>query len=479
MTLSMPPIGAFYMLLICVPGFIWLTHASKTKRDAFLTGWAFGAGYFILGLYWVSVALFVDIHAWWWVLPLSAIAGPAVVALYYALIPLLAWRYRQDKTAYALMMVAGWALIEWVRGHAFTGFPWNLIGYTWHYFLPVMQANAAFGIYGLTLLTLLWALIPALEKKHSLALIASFLLVAGTGMTRLHLHPTAQLDHNTVRIIQPNIPQTQKWSPQQAGRNFRHQLSLTASATTLSQPLTFVVWPETAVTEDLTQYPEIARSISRALPHGSTGILGSLRNIDDGKQFFNSIAAIDKKAAVLGSYDKHHLVPFGEYIPFRRYLNLTPLAAGISIIGDFTHGAGITTLHLDGLPSPSPLVCYEAIFPGEVARRDNRPDWLVNVTNDAWYGNTAGPHQHFEISRVRAIEEGLPLVRAANTGISATVDPLGRIIGLKRLGETGIVDTILPQPLTLTPYAQYGDALFLLMLIALAVTGECLKRRRY
>lgn len=474
MTIAMPPIGAFYALLICVPGFIRLARESKTKRDAFLTGWAFGAGYFIFGLYWVSVALFVDIHEFWWVLPFSAIAGPAVVGLYYALIPLLAWRYRAYETTHALTIVIGWALIEWVRGHAFTGFPWSLAGYSWHYFLPVMQASAVIGIYGLTLLTLLWAIIPVLGKKSATVLLASFLVVAGMGMTRLYLHPTEQLGQNTVRIVQPNIPQTRKWDPQQAERNFRHQLSLTASPTSLSQPITFVVWPETAVTDDLKQYPEVAQSISRALPPDSIGLLGSLRNIND--RFFNSVTVLDKKAAILSTYDKHHLVPFGEYIPFRQYLNLTPLAAGISIIGDFTRGSGVLTLHLDHLPKPSPLICYEAIFPGAVASRTDRPDWLLNVTNDAWYGKTAGPHQHFAITRVRAIEEGLPLVRAANTGISATIDPLGRMIGIKKLGETGVLDTILPHPLPPTIYAQYGDKIFFLMLILLVFLARRLKQ---
>jgi len=480
MTLSMPPVGAFYLLLICVPGMIWLARRSGTKTDAFLTGWAFGAGYFIFGLYWVSFALFVDIDSFWWVLPLSAITGPTVLALYYALIPLLAWRYRAHEALHALMMVCGWSLIEWIRGHALTGFPWNLPGYTWHTLLPLMQANAVIGIYGLTLLTLLWAIMPVLaltaQKKLVPLLMASFVVAAIGGMARLYLHPVEQFDGYTVRIVQPNIRQSLKWDQDENERNFRRHLDLTAAAATLQQPITFVVWPETAVTNDLQEYPEIARSISAALPKGSVALLGNLRHPGQ-ELFYNSVVALGKNAEILDTYNKHHLVPFGEYIPFRDYLNLTPIASGIAMIGDFARGSGVSTLHIGGLPRPSPLVCYEAIFPGEVARRDDRPDWLLNVTNDAWYGKTAGPHQHFEISRVRAIEEGLPLVRAANTGISGTIDPLGRIIGIKKLGETGIVDTILPRPLPPTPYAKFGDRLFFLMLLLLVIAGEALRPR--
>jgi apolipoprotein N-acyltransferase len=473
MTLAMPPVGAFYVLLLCVPGLVWLARQSKTKTDAFLTGWAFGAGYFIFGLYWVSFALFVDIDSFWWVVPLSAIAGPAVLALFYGLIPLVAWRYRAHETAHALMIVAGWSLIEWIRGHVLTGFPWNLPGYTWHALLPLLQTNAVVGIYGLTLITLLWASMPA-QKKLAPFFMAAFVAAAAFGMVRLYLHPAEQSGKYTVRIVQPNIRQSLKWDPEENARNFRRHLDLTATAT--QQPPSFVIWPETAVIRDLQQYPELARSIAAALPKGSIALLGNLRHPSE-DLFYNGVVALNKKSEILGAYDKHHLVPFGEYIPFREYLDMTPVAAGIAMIGDFSRGGGVSTLHLGTLPSPSPLICYEAIFPGEVASRADRPDWLLNVTNDAWYGKTAGPHQHFEIARVRAIEEGLPLVRAANTGISATVDPLGRIVGMKKLGDAGVVDTLLPRPLPPTPYARFGDRPFFLMLLLLAISGEALRRR--
>lgn len=478
MTFSLPPVGGFYILLLCVPGLIWLAGSAPSKKEAFITGWSFGAGYFITGLYWISVALFVDIASFWWALPLSVVAGPAALALFYGLIPLLAWRYKAHETAYTLMTVVAWALVEWMRGHIFTGFPWNLPGYTWHTLLPLMQANAAIGIYGLTLLTLLWSIMPALaataHRRFVSLVMASFVLVAVAGMTRLYLYPTEPFDDYTVRILQPNIQQSLKWSPQDQLVNFQHHLNLTAAPAKLPHPITFVAWPETALTQDMRTSPGIAQAIAGKIPKGSIALLGSL-GTDDSGRYYNSVVALDEKAHVVATYDKHHLVPFGEYIPFRRFLDMTPVASGIAMIGDFTPGDGVSTLHIGTLPKPSPLICYEAIFPGATARRDDRPDWLLNVTNDAWYGKTAGPHQHFEISRVRAVEEGLPLVRSANTGISATVDPLGRIVGMKELGDMGVIDTLLPRPLPPTLYARFGDTLFFLMLLLLGIIGETLK----
>jgi apolipoprotein N-acyltransferase len=337
-----------------------------------------------------------------------------------------------------------------------------------------MQANAAVGIYGVTLLTLLWAVLPYLGKRWAQGVAVVFVLITGAGAARLYLHPT-QPSGSTVRIVQTNIPQSLKWSKQEMWNNFEHNLHLTSAP--VRMPITFTIWPETAVMSDLATEPDIAKDIAAHLPKGSIGLIGTLRVIGKGEEFYNSVTVLNDKAQVLVNYNKYHLVPFGEYIPFRKYVDMTPIGNGVADIGDFTRGPGVTTLHLDHLPNPSPLVCYEAIFPGAVARLDDRPDWLLNVTNDGWYGKTAGPHQHFENARVRAVEEGLPLVRAANTGISATIDPLGRIIGLEPLYKTGVVDTILPAPLPPTLYARFGDTLFFLMLVLLGIAGETLYRK--
>lgn len=475
MALAMPPVGAFPVLLLCVPGFILFSRAAPAPGKAFQTGWAFGAGYFIAGLYWISAALFVDIAQWGWVMPLSLVVGPSVFALWYGLVPLFAWRYRHDPIAHAVAFAAYWSIVEWLRGHLFTGFPWNLPGYAWMHVLPVMQVSAYVGIYGLTLLTLLWALLPVVWRNKALvgALTASFTVIAVLGLLRLSNNPTRDSGH-TVRIVQANIPQDMKWSEGQEWRNLEKHMMLSESP----EPFTFVVWPETSVYANLASNPDVAGVIASKMPAGSHAILGSLRVVEEERTFYNSVTVLDKQGSVRATYDKHHLVPFGEYIPFREKLNLTPIAAAIAGLGDFTAGKGPDTVRIGSLPAFSPLVCYEGIFPSAAAPRANRPDWLVNVTNDAWYGRTAGPYQHFEITRVRAIEEGLPLARAANTGISALIDPLGRIVAQRKLGETGTADGILPRPLPPTLYARLGDMGFLALFFLLAAVTEGVHQRR-
>jgi apolipoprotein N-acyltransferase len=480
--LAMPPAGLFPVLLLTVPAFATLARFAPTRAKSFCVGWAFGAGYFIFGLYWVSAALFVDIEQWKWVLPLSLIVGPAVLALYYGFIPLLARCLRNHEAAHAIGFVAAWSLVEYGRGHLLTGFPWNLPGYAWHHVLPVLQSTAFIGIYGLTALTLFWAMIPVFRAHRTLRHIAvmSLVFVTVAGAVRLSVSPTGYAAGAPyVRLVQGNIPQETKWNKDDDWRNFEKQLNLTATKTDRAPDA--VIWPETAVNADLYQFPEIAQIIAMKLPGTATGLLGSLR-VDvrnpNHPYFYNSITALDKKAKVVGNYDKHHLVPFGEFIPYREKISIKPIAMAVSGVGDFTRGPGPQTLHVNGLPGFSPLVCYEVIFPGEVTDPLNRPKWLVNVTNDGWYGKTAGPRQHFAMARVRAIEEGLPLARAANTGISGMIDPLGRVMAKKRLGTTGYVDALLPDALPAPPYALYKDSFFWLLLagfaaLAVRLNGRC------
>jgi len=481
--LTMPPIGLFIILPITVSLFILITKSCATRKAAFFNGWLFGAGYFIFSLYWISYALFVDIALWWWVLPLSLLVGPALFGIYWGFIPLLAWRYKKPSTAYAITFCVAWALIEWIRGHALTGFPWNLSGYSWYRFPAINQLNSLVGIYGLTFITLLWAAIPAFKNRTlQIMLLVSFFVALSFGTHRLKFNPVSFYDDIGVRVVQPNIEQTAKWVPEEREKNLRKHLVLTSKENVANYPIKFVVWPETATLYDLTSSNSALRVTSSALPKGSIGVFGSLNvelNDKGEEQFFNSVSFVSSQGKIISTYNKHHLVPFGEYIPFRNYINLTPMAAGISAIGDFSRGTGIATMDLGkDLPKPSPLICYEAIFPSAVASKQARPDWLLNVTNDAWYGNSAGPYQHFENVRVRAIEEGLPLVRSANNGISGVIDPLGRVIDKQPLFATGIIDSKLPKPLEATIYSKFGDGIF--FIVSLLLIGACeISRRRY
>lgn len=390
MTLALPPAGFFPVLVFCVPAFLFFARTAETKKQAFATGWAFGCGFFIAGLYWVSIALFVDIAAWFWVLPLSLVAGPAVLALYYGFLPLAAWPLRRNKTAHACAMIAAWGAVEWLRGHALTGFPWNLAGYAWAHVLPVMQINAYAGIYGLTLLTLLWAALPAMLPVRRCAFFMTVLfgMAYAAGALRLAAVPLTDTGQ-VVRIVQANIPQTAKWDRESAIRNLETHMRLSQQ----HLPADAVIWPETAVATDISRYPQLAQNIAAHLPENSTLVLGSIRVTPrpDKKEddFHNSIVALaQNNSTVAAHYDKHHLVPFGEYIPFRDQLEMTPLALAVSGIGSFAAGSGPQTLSVEGLPPFSPLVCYEVIFPRAVTNKNTRPAWMVNVTNDGWYGRS-------------------------------------------------------------------------------------------
>ncbi|MEZ0262712.1 MAG: apolipoprotein N-acyltransferase [Alphaproteobacteria bacterium] len=481
MVLAMPPIGAFPIMLISVPGFITLARFCEKKRQSFLTGWAFGAGYFIFGLYWVSWSLMVDIAQFGWALPFSFVIGPTVLGLFFGFIPLLARRWSSVEAAHALAFIGAWGAIEWVRGHILTGFPWNLPGYAFDQVLPLMQGAAYVGIYGLSLLALFWMAVPEFTSRRNVFIVAlfSFILAAGFGNARLEYNKTEDSGY-TVRLVQANIPQKMKWDNDEDWRNLEKHMALGTQDIVAGKEPTFVVWPETAVNADLSQFPEIASIIAKSLPQGATGLLGSLR-VDAAKashpKVYNSMTVMDSNSNVLGHYDKHHLVPFGEYNPFSG-LNIPAMAAAMAGVGGFTAGTGPQTMRAGKLPSFSPLVCYEVIFPREVVDQKDRPDWIVNVTNDGWYGMTAGPYQHFASARMRAVEEGLPLARAANTGISGMIDPLGRVVDSVPLGTPGYVQTLLPKPLPRTPYAQFGDAFFFALLLLAAISAEAVLRRK-
>lgn len=484
--LAVPPIGLFPVWLLTLPVFYLLTTGGDiTRIAAFVRGWAFGAGYFIFGLYWISAALFVDFDKFKWVMPFSLLVGPAAFGIYYGFVPLLGRAINKIIGHTVISFVTAFALIEFLRGHLLTGFPWNLAGYSWDHALPMLQIASVVGVYGLTALTLFWAAAPLYwrEKPLRIASLSSLIICFLWGWSQVHAHDTKKIkiDH-WVRIVQASIPQDMKWDGEQEWKNLEKHIALGKRPAREGQPISAVIWPETAVTTDMQSFPEVARYIGGQLPKNSLGILGTLRftmNADKTapEQFFNSVQVVDAKGKILATYDKHHLVPFGEYIPFRDKINMTPLALVVSGFGDFTPGSGPATVAVDALPGFSPLICYEVIFPHEAVSNTDRPAWLVNVTNDAWYGHTAGPYQHLAISRLRAIEQGLPLARAANNGISAMIDPRGRIIESLPLDVVDVIDAPLYPPLPATPFSRWGQTGFFILLGMLMLGGYFSARR--
>jgi apolipoprotein N-acyltransferase len=265
--------------------------------------------------------------------------------------------------------------------------------------------------------------------------------------------------------VQASIPQTEKWKAEFKERNLRRHMALSLK----DRPdwVTHVIWPEMAATYYVETDPEMRRLLSRAAPPAGWLITGAPRRDETG--LHNSAIALDSAGSVVGVYDKFHLVPFGEYVPFRDYLPIEKITHGS---GGYSPGPGPRTIRFPGLPPVSPLVCYEVIFPGAVMDREDPAEWLLNLTNDGWYGATAGPYQHLAIARLRAIEEGAPMVRAAYTGVSAIIDPYGRIIQRIGLNQIGVLDTPLPKPLLRewflqrTIYAKFGELIFTIFLLS-------------
>jgi apolipoprotein N-acyltransferase len=491
-TAALAPIDLTPVLVVSFSGLVWLTDGTTSRGAAFMLGWSFGFGFFVAGLYWIAAALFVDIAQFWWALPFALVVFQAGLALFPALTFLAAHEARQrlrlDGSARILVFAVAWVVAEYLRGHVLTGFPWNLIGYAWAGerahpgALAVLQAASVIGIYGLSLITVAAAALPArlgdLDSGRRWAILAAALLVAvpaAFGAWRLADATNDTVPGVTLRLVQPSIPETFDNNDAIRARNFERELALTGAQS--DHAVTAVVWPEAAAPLVLERRPAERQRIAAALPAGALLLTGVERGEPlvnwPPARIWNSLEVLDGSGEVIDHYDKSHLVPFGEYMPLR---GIIPIDKFVPSIGDFSIGPGPRTLRLPGLPPVSPLICYEAIFPGAVIDPKARPQWLLNVTNDAWYGVSSGPYQHLEQARVRAVEEGLPLVRAANNGLSAVFDGYGRLRARLDLDAIGILDTALPASLAPTPYESVGDLLFWGLALSLLATSLFVSR---
>lgn len=486
--LALPPIYIVPALIVAFTGFVWLLRGTASWRGAAGAGFLFGLGYFTAGLYWVANALLTRPEEFGWFAPFAVIGLAAILAPFFA-VPAVVTRVlaRRPGAAEVVLFAGAWTVAEWLRSWVLTGFPWNLIGSVWGFSPVTLQTASVLGIYGLSLLTVLAAAMPAAlslparsGRRDWRALVIAGLLLAAVpayGAIRLGLaEPVGTVAGVQLRLIQPNIAQSIKWRRDLLDQHLLAQTALgSAPAAT---PPTDIIWSEVAAPLFIAEDPARAALIAENTPVGGLTLLGTLRRSGTGEDFklWNSMIAMDHKGRIVGAYDKSHLVPFGEYMPFHDLLGLANFTMGIA---DFSAGPGITTLRLPGLPPVSPLICYEAIFPAAVADEYDRPAWLLNLTNDGWYGQSAGPYQHLVAAQTRAVEEGLPLVRVANTGISAIIDPYGRILHELGLGLRGVVDGPLPQALAApTLYARFGNVPVLLLATAMIIAGALRSLRK-
>ncbi|HEX6144081.1 MAG TPA: apolipoprotein N-acyltransferase [Geminicoccaceae bacterium] len=480
LTLTLPPVGLWPMLLVFT---ILADRLRRTGsgRGAFLLGWSFGFGHHLTGLYWIGIAFFADADTF------GPLAVPAVLLLVagLAILPGLATlataRARPaSPTALALLLAAAWTAAEAARGWIF---PWNLIGSAW-IDTPVAQLAALVGVYGLSLLAVAAGALPVVligaASDRSWRPVASGLVVLAVlwagGLWRLGQHPTESVGDVRLRLVQGNVAQHHKWQPELRARWLQRHLDLSVQD---GERPTVVIWPESATPYPVDQDPLVRQRLAEAAPPGGLVITGGERfDLDHVPPLaWNSLFVIDRSGALVGGYDKHTLVPFGEYLPFRDLLGglgIDKLAGGNL---DFQAGPGPAVLDLDGLPPASPLICYEVIFAAGVVPDERRPGWLLNITNDAWFGTSSGPYQHLAAARMRAIEEGLPVVRSANTGISAVIDPLGRVVATLGLNRMGVVDAELPRARPPTPFARFDHLPALGVALLLLLAAFALERR--
>jgi apolipoprotein N-acyltransferase len=484
--LAMPPFGALPALAVSLSVAVWLIDgaAAGPRRhaawSAAAAGWCWGFGYFIAGLWWLGAAFLVEADQFAWALPFGVLGLPAVLASFPAVGFGLARLFWTGNSGRILALAAGLAASEWLRGHLFTGFPWNTLGMAVGQNLLLMQAASVVGLYGLTALAIAICAAPATlgtgssTRQRVLApgvALAGLVVLGLFGWLRVPAEASPTVSGVKLRIMQPNLPQDAKFNPRNRDDIMRRYLALSDRATSPQSSgvadVTHLIWPESAFPFLLHRDARALADIAALLPPGVTLITGAARAEEplpgeDGLRFYNSVQAIADDGTILSTYDKAHLVPFGEYFPLvlDTVLRGLGLRQFVHVPGGFTPAASRRTFEVRGLPPAAATVCYEAIFPGEVAAGGARPSLILNVTNDAWFGNTPGPRQHLAQARLRAVEEGLPLVRAANTGISAVVDSYGRTLGLLPLGIEGVLDAPLPRPLAGTPYRDAGDLWF-------------------
>ncbi len=468
------PYGQPILMQAGMTAAVWLFAQTDRPRRAALMGWGFGTGYFIHVLHWIVSPFMVDADRHGWMAPFALVFLSAGLALFWGL---AFWTARRLSSGRAWPLILCWPAAELIRAYIFTGFPWAMPSQAL-LDTRASQYLALIGPYALNMGLVGVAVFLIYLLRH-LGVVAAG--IASAAPVFVLLPPPASdpalLTEHTIRMIQPNAAQRDKWDPAQIPVFFQRQLALSAAAPRQQGPKPdLVIWSETAIPWPLDLAGGALEEISAAAQ--APVLLGVQRR--GPKRFYNSLVVLGPGGAVQQTYDKHHLVPFGEYVPFGDWLAQFGIHGLAAREGDgYSAGPGAQLLDLGALGRALPLICYEAVFAHDVNAAPERPAFLVQITNDAWFGKGAGPKQHLAQARMRAIEQGLPMARAANTGISAMIDPKGRIIASLPLNEAGFVDAALPAPLPATLYSRTGDLpLTILLLFGLCV-AVLLRWRRF
>ena len=459
---ALPPFGLVPLVAALSLPALQLGRATSSGEAGLIAG-AAGFGWFLASLWWISLSLVTGNTGHWPLIPLPLFGIPLLLALFWVPAGVLAHRLGRSAPARVLWFAATLTICEWARGHVATGFPWNAPGYLFSAHVSLLQNASFLGLYGLSFLALLWAFAAAIWKlgrrRSAFAMVLILPLAALAGLVRLERLPDPPGDtpSKVVRLVQPAVPQDEKWNRAARAGHLETLRTLSRDIYPIPQ---LVIWPETAFAGLLDREGELFRdTVWSVLPFDGRLITGVPR-FDAEKRLFNSAALVTPRGDVEALYDKRRLVPFGEFVPFRRFL---PFADAIAGPVDFSPGAANTLFAVSGYGKMRLLICYETLFPGIGAGSGDRPDILVNLTNDAWFGRTPGPWQHLAQARMRAVEEGIPILRVANTGITAAFDGAGRQLGMIGLGEAGFVDIAVPPRLEPPVYAQWREVIWLLI----------------
>jgi apolipoprotein N-acyltransferase len=480
--LGFAPLGLWPLMILALAALLWLIETAPSLRSALARGWWFGFGQFVLGLNWIATAFTYQAAMPAWLGWLAVVLLSLYLAVFPAAAAGLAWRWgRQDKVALTLIFAAAWIVTEWLRATLFTGFAWNPVAVIWTNLLGVAGLSRWIGTYGLSGVAILAGglvyLLSAQRWKPALVFAVPILLASVLFYPIRLTEPADQRPLPLVHIVQPNIGQQNKWDPGYEAINFRRLADLTGRP---GPEPRLILWPEAATPDYLSIDPDARGRLASLIGPNDLLLLGGVEPIfapdGHGIAAYNSLYVLSPQALILGRYDKAHLVPYGEYLPMRPLLS----AIGLSRLApgdlDFRGGPGPRTLDLPGFGHAGVQVCYEMIFSGQVVDRAHRPDFIFNPSNDAWFG-AWGPPQHFAQARLRAIEEGLPVIRATPTGISAVIGVDGIVEQSLALGAAGAIDTRLPRAAPPTLFARYGNILPFLFALLLAVAAIAVRRK--
>jgi apolipoprotein N-acyltransferase len=498
--LGQAPYDFFAACFVSFPVLVWLLDGAtgdpsdgwfRRLRPAFATGWWFGFGYFLAGLWWIGGALLVEADNFAWALPLAVLGIPFVLAFFYgfaAVIARLLWAGGIGRIA---ALAFGFALAEWLREFLFTGFPWNAVGYA---AMPVplfMQAVSVVGMNGMNAFAVFVFALPALlaQPIHRRVAAGLFIVLVGAdlayGYIRLTQPPPPSSQSLAVRIVQPSVDLSEKWNASVRDRIFATMMGMSSQVPQDGgRKPQLILWPETSVPFLFTERPDALTALGDMLSDGQMLIAGAVR--EEGAatngappRYYNSVVAIDSKGEIVDAVDKVHLVPFGEYMPFAdllRHVGLEQFVAGPLM---FSPGTSRHAITVPGGIKIVPFICYEVIFPDLVAVDVTSAQLIVNVTNDAWFGDTPGPYQHLRQAQVRAVENGLPLLRAANNGISAVVDARGRIVDALAINARGVLDATVPirRQAVASAYQRRVNGFVIMLLFAVAACAMNVRRK--